>query len=134
MDGSLSWNNHTYQLMTKLSTAGYGIMSAKSFMTQQTLWIIYFSYAHSILIYVIICWGNSYYCDNISKIQKRIIRVITNLRNRDSCCILFKKLNIIPLKSQYIFSLLLLFVVRNRELNQIMIFIVLPIGTLVYWN
>jgi len=33
----------------------------------------------------------------------------------DSCHTLFKKLNILPLKSQYIFSLLL-FVVRNREL------------------
>jgi len=33
----------------------------------------------------------------------------------DSCSTLFNKLNILPLKSQYIFSLLLL-VVRNREL------------------
>jgi len=33
----------------------------------------------------------------------------------DSCRTLFKKLSILPLKSQYIFSLLL-FVVRNREL------------------
>ena len=48
-------------------------------------------------------------------IQKRIIRVIMNSRNRDTCCALFKKLNILPLKSRYIFSLLL-FVVRNREL------------------
>lgn len=38
-----------------------------------------------------------------------------NSRNRDTCCTLLKELNIIPLKFQYIFSLLL-FVVRNREL------------------
>ena len=38
-----------------------------------------------------------------------------NSINRDTGHALFKKLNILSLKSQYIFSLLL-FVVRNREL------------------
>jgi hypothetical protein len=37
-----------------------------------------------------------------------------NARNRDSCRQLFKNLKILPLKSQYIFSLLL-FVAKNRE-------------------
>ena len=40
-----------------------------------------------------------------------------NARNRDSCCQLFKNLKILPLKSQYIFSLLL-FVVKNRYLYE----------------
>jgi hypothetical protein len=35
-----------------------------------------------------------------------------NARSRDSCCQLFKNLKILPLKSQYIFSLLL-FVAEN---------------------
>jgi hypothetical protein len=48
-------------------------------------------------------------------IQKRIIRVIMNSRNRDTCHALFKKLNTLSLKSRCIFSLLV-FVVRNREL------------------
>jgi len=34
---------------------------------------------------------------------------------RDSCCKVFKNLEVLPLLSQYIFSLLL-FVVKNREL------------------
>ena len=40
-----------------------------------------------------------------------------NARNRDSCHNLFKNLKILPLKSQYIFSLLLL-VARNRDLYE----------------
>jgi len=84
-------------------------------MSQDTLRIIYFSYFHSILLYGIILWGNSAYSPNIFKIQKRIIRVIMNAKNRDSCCQLFKKLKILPLKSQYTFSLLL-FVAKNRDL------------------
>jgi len=39
-----------------------------------------------------------------------------NARNRDSCFQLFKKHKILPLKSQYIFSLLF-FVTKNGDLN-----------------
>ena len=73
-------------------------------MSQDTLRTIYFSYFHFILPYSIIFWGNSAYSPNIFKIQKRIIRIIMNSRNRNSCCQLFKKLKILSLKSQYIFS------------------------------
>jgi len=84
-------------------------------MSQDTLRIIYISYFHSILLYDVIFWVNSPYSSNIFKIQKRIIRVIMNARNRDSCYQLFKKLKILPLKSQYTFSLLL-FMAKNRDL------------------
>ena len=77
--------------------------------------LVYFSYFHSILSYGIIFWGNSTHSKYIFKIQKRTIRVIANSRTRDSCWELFKSLRILPLASQYIFSLLM-FVVKNREL------------------
>jgi hypothetical protein len=93
----ISRNNPSDQLMSKLSTACYVIRSVKPCMTQETLRVISFSYGHSIFTYDIIIWGNSSYCD-IFKVQKRIIRVITNSRNGDSCHTLFKKLNILPLK------------------------------------
>jgi hypothetical protein len=40
-----------------------------------------------------------------------------NAKNRDSCRQLFKNIKILPLKSQYIFSLLL-FVAENRDLYE----------------
>lgn len=40
-----------------------------------------------------------------------------NARNRDSCCQLFTKLKIRPLKLQYIFSLLLLIAKSKKSLN-----------------
>ena len=49
------------------------------------------------------------------KIQKRVIRIITNSRVRDSCRELFKKLEILPLYSQYIFSISI-FVIKNKHL------------------
>ena len=76
--------------------------------------MIYYSYVHSIITYGIIFWGNSPHSTHIFKIQKRIIRIMTKSR-RDSCRQLFKRLEILPLKSQYILSTLL-FVVKNNDL------------------
>jgi hypothetical protein len=49
------------------------------------------------------------------RIQKKIIRIITNSRNWDSCKELLKKLKILPSCSQYIFSLLL-YIVNTKQL------------------
>jgi hypothetical protein len=51
---------------------------------------------------------------HIFRMQKRAIRITTGCRSRESCRNLFKKLKILPLKSKYIFSLLL-FVVNNKD-------------------
>ena len=63
-------------------------------------------------------WGGGRklsYSSNIFKIQKRIIRVITNSGSRDYCPGLFQKLNILLSPAQCVFSLLL-FVIKNRGL------------------
>jgi len=75
---------------------------------------IYFSYEHSIITYSIIFWGDSPDSYNIFKLQKSAIRIIMNAGNRVSCRELFKKLNILPLYSQYVLSLLL-FVDKNID-------------------
>ena len=49
--------------------------------------------------------GNQPHSEKIFKIQKRVIRIITNSRDRDSCRELFKKLEIMSLYSQHIFPL-----------------------------
>jgi hypothetical protein len=46
--------------------------------------------------------------------QKRVTRNIVVCKSRYSCWNLFQKLNILPLKLQYVFSLLL-FVVNNKD-------------------
>jgi len=104
-------------MMIKRTRASYTVRYVKHIMSQGTLRTIYFLYFHSILSYGIIFWDNSAYSSNIFKIQKRIIRIIMNIRYRDSCCQLFKNLKILTLKSQCIFSLLL-FVAKNRDLYE----------------
>jgi len=111
---SLSWKDHIEQMMFKLGTACYAIRYVKHFMSKDTLRTTYFSYFHSILSYGIIYWGNCAYSYNIFKIQKRIIIIIMNARNRDAGHRFFKNLKLLPLKSQYNFYLLL-FAAKNRD-------------------
>jgi len=112
---TLSWKCHINQILSRLSSACYGIRVIAPLMTEDTLRMIYYSYVHSIITYGIIFGGNSPHSTHIFKIQKRIIRIMTKSRGRDSCRQLFKRLEILPLKSQYIYSALL-FVVKNKDL------------------
>jgi len=77
----------------------------QTIMSTETLRMVYFAYVHSIMSYGIILGGNQPYSEKISRIQKRVIRIITNSRMTDSCRELFQRLEILPLYSQYIFSL-----------------------------
>jgi hypothetical protein len=69
---------------------------------------------HAVMSYGIPFWGNSYHNIKNFWMQKRVIRIIMDCGNRDSCRILFNKLKILPLISQCILSLLI-FVVNNRD-------------------
>jgi hypothetical protein len=68
--------------------------------------MIYFSYFQALMSYGINFWGNSTYSTNIFKLQKKVIRVMTNIRNWYSCRVVFKELRILQCYSQYIYSLL----------------------------
>ena len=105
IDEKLSWKCHVNHVLTKLTSACYAIRIVMPLMAEETLRMIYFSYVHSLLSYGIILWGNSPHSIRVFKMQKRIIRIMTKSRCRDSCRQLFKKLGLLPLYSQYIFSL-----------------------------
>jgi hypothetical protein len=70
----------------------------------------HYAYAHSIMSYGIIFWGNATHSKLIFKIKKRIVRTIM----KDSCHPLFRLLNILPFYSQYILSISI-FVVKNTD-------------------
>ena len=110
----MTWKHHIGELTSRLNKACYAIRSIKPFMSLDVLRSTYFSYAHSIISYGIIFWGNSSYSDDIFKIQKRIIRIIMNSSRNVSCRQLFKDLNILQIQFQYIYSILL-FVTKNKD-------------------
>jgi hypothetical protein len=114
LDSMLSWSEHIAALTTKLNKACFAIRTVKPYMTSKVLRTIYYSYFHSIMTYGIIFWGSSYLSNNIFKIQKRAIRILTNKCKHDSCRQLYKQLQILTLPAQYIFSLLM-FVIKHMD-------------------
>jgi hypothetical protein len=72
------------------------MLSGLAILSTKNVW------SHSVYPYGIIFWGNSPNIINVFRIQKRIIRVIMNVKTRDSCRDLFKNLKILPMYSQYI--------------------------------
>jgi hypothetical protein len=93
--------------------------------SEGTLRTVYFCYSHSILSYGIIFWENCSDSNKIFKLQNRAIRIITWSKNKESCRELFKKLNILPLYSQYILSISIHVIqikhlyVTNQEIHNI---------------
>jgi len=117
IDSTLSWKQHIDSIIPKLNKACFAVRQVKPYMALEALRMIYFSYFHSIVTYGIIFWGNSVHSQYVFKTQKRMIRIIADLGVRDSCRCVFKKLGILPLYSQYLYSLLM-FVAENRDLFQ----------------
>jgi hypothetical protein len=115
IDSPLTWREHVTELTTKLNKACNVIRALMFLRSPKILRMVYFSYFHSVMLYGIIFCGNSHSSINVFKIQKRIIRIMTKSNKRDPCRPLFKQLGILPLPSQYTFSLLL-FVVTNKKL------------------
>jgi hypothetical protein len=66
------------------------------------------------MTYGLLFWGSSPDSIKIFWLQKKIIRIMAGCRYTDSCRKLFINLEILPLHSQYILSLLM-FMIRNRS-------------------
>jgi len=92
--------------------------SIKPFMSLDVLRSTHFAYVHSVISYGIIYWKNSSHSEEIFKVQNRIIRIIMNLSKNASCQQPFRELNILPVPSQYIISLLA-FITKNKDKNNV---------------
>jgi len=89
LDTTLSWQLHIDKICAKLKSACYVLRTLKPILTVCNLKTIYFSYIHSIITYGIIFGGNSMASNEVFKLQKRAIRIITNSHSRTSCHGLF---------------------------------------------
>jgi len=76
---------------------------------------IHFAYFHSIASYGTIFWGNSSYSRKIFTLKKKIIRIMMGAHPRTSCRKLLKKLEILTVPSQFIYSLMSFFKIGNQD-------------------
>jgi len=114
MDVTLSWKQHIEQVLNKMCTACYALRNIKHIVPIDTLRAIYFAQIHSIISYGIIFWGSSSHANKVFILQKKMIKIITNTRPRDSCREVFKSMEIMTY-SQYIYSLVL-YTINNKHI------------------
>jgi hypothetical protein len=115
-DSNLNWKNHIENLTKKLNQACFNMSCLTSIVNMETKLMLYYSYFQSLLVYGILMWGNSTNWLSVFKVQKKIIRIMTNAGSRDSCKSKFQKLNILTFPSLYIFELLK-YIKRNKKIE-----------------
>jgi len=72
--------------------------------------MLYYAYFHSVMGYDIIFWGNSPVNRKVFQLQKKIIRIMRGSTSRTSHIPLFRTLEILAMPSEYVLSLVSLFV------------------------
>jgi hypothetical protein len=92
---NMKWNSHIKHLSSKLSTSYYKINALRGITSQYILRNMYFAHFHVHLKYGLTMWGNDPESKGIFKLQKKIIRIISNVCQNASCRNLFRDLNIL---------------------------------------
>ena len=65
IDDTLSWKQHTEQVLNKMCTACYALRNIKLIVPIDILRVIYFTHLHSIISCGIIFWCSSFYANKI---------------------------------------------------------------------
>ena len=97
IDEHLTWQTHINYISGKISK-GIGILKkAKRYLNKSTLHLLYYTFIYPYLGYCNIIWGNTYtkYLSKLQILQKKIVRLIENLKFREHTYLSFKKLRIL---------------------------------------
>jgi len=99
LDPSFTYKEHVQFIAKKISTSLFFIRAAKNFLTEKALKLLYFSFVHSHIIYAIQVWSTcpAGQIDQIYKLQKKAVRLISNSKYNAHTQPIFKKLQILPL-------------------------------------
>lgn len=102
LDSDLSFNTQIDNVCLLLSKAFYAIMQMKSYLDEQGLVSLYYAFAYSRLSYNVVSWGKSVGWSRVFLSQKKIIRLIFNLKFSESCRETFKQKKLLTFPSIFI--------------------------------
>lgn len=105
IDTHINWKSHIQKLKTKLSKFSYALREIKKTTDLNTALVTYYAYAHAWLTYGVILWGNSTDSPTLFTLQKKLIRILVNIKQTDSCKPHFKEQKILTLPCLYIFEI-----------------------------
>ena len=106
LDKNLNWKPHIDNISIKLSRAVGILYKMKHYLPCHILRTLYYSLIMPHLSYGILAWGQCSFLSDVTKLQKRAVRIITNSNYNSHSEPLFKELEL--LKLQDIFTLILL--------------------------
>lgn len=118
LDENLSWSEHMHQLCNKLNRSCFAISILKGDLDQDSLMDVYYAMVYSNLAYNIIVWGQCTDIQRVFIIQKRIIRIIFNLKFRESCRDTFKNKRILTVTGIYLYKILTYIHTIRHKLNE----------------
>jgi hypothetical protein len=98
----------------------YVIQSFKTVTSIITLRSIYFANFHSHLRYGILFWGGDSQSTKVFQLQKKVVRLICNVKRKTSCRELFRTLIILPVPCVHIMETVYYIKLNNEGLKQIL--------------
>lgn len=115
IDSNLKWKTHVSELLKKLRFVLYNYYYLRKKVSNRFLINLYYSWFYPIINYGIVVWGGDYK-SNISpliSIQNKLFKILNG--SRDSNIPIFKVLNLLPIRHNVIFRMIL-FLYRNNSL------------------
>lgn len=107
LDNKLNWDHHVDQLCRKLSRVVFLLRKLRNSISTDILLTVYNALFQSQLRYGVVLWGNSSSAQRALIWQKKALRTIKNIPDRESCFPIFKEYKIMSLPNLYIFCNLL---------------------------
>ena len=109
IEDTLSWSTHIKHVSTKIATSLGLMCKARKVLYGIDLIPLYYAYIFPYLIYALPVWGGSPNLQlyEIIKFQKRAIRLISNIKYKESITNAFYKLGMLKLPELYVYYLAL---------------------------
>lgn len=102
LDTHLTWKTHVQKIKSKLSKFTYALSTLTRNTHQDAALSAYYAYAYSYMRYGVLLWGDSVESHDIFILQKKCIRILYNIKPRDSCKPYFIKEKILTFPSIFI--------------------------------
>lgn len=115
IDTHINWKSHIQKTHSKISKFSYALREIKKTTNLQTALTTYYAYAYAWLSYGVTLWGNSTDAQTLFTLQKKLIRILVNVEQTDSCKPFFQKHSMLTLPCIYILETCK-FVRKHQEL------------------